>query len=196
MPRSPTTANTTMPYLDPASDRLVRVRDLGDDEKFVLSEFESHARHCSRCVDPLEVHREGRTLCEQGLHYAADVASYIFCSGGKVYSAIDRELDHALVNLRIPREYKWARRLLLATEEGLRLPSTPSPATAKPVVRYIEVSPDRLADSRRRSMTEPVTEIIERVPHNRRRVIIYPRGSLYKSDTAERPERRHVRVHR
>lgn len=98
--------------------------------------------------------------------------------------------------LRIPRDYKSARRLLLAVEEGLRLPSTTSHAITKPVVRYIEVSPDRLADSRRQSVTERVGEIIERVPQSRRRVIVYPRGSLYKSDAVERAERRHGRVHR
>ncbi|KAH8704948.1 hypothetical protein BGW36DRAFT_392682 [Talaromyces proteolyticus] len=192
-----------MPFLG-HEEPVTRVRDLADDETFVLSEFEGHASKCSRCVDPLDTFREGRSLCERGLQYATDVANYVFSKEGKAFSSVDQIL------VRIPRGFKSSRRLLLAIEEGLRLHHD-----RQPVISYdasYPVGPRRPA--------EAVTEIIERAPRTRRRVIVYPRsspnrssvyepersersersspnrGSLYESDRADRQGRRYIRVRR
>lgn len=187
-----------MPFLG-HEDPVTRVRDLADDETFVLSEYEGHASKCSRCVDALDTFREGRSLCERGLQYASDVANYVFSKDGKAFSAVDKE-RHEVMLVRIPRGFKASRRLLLAIEEGLRLHNHRR-EQQQPVISYDQ---NYLVGPRRSSTTtaEPVTEIIERAPRTRRRVIVYPRsspnrGSLYEADRADRQERRqYVRVRR
>ncbi|CRG84465.1 hypothetical protein PISL3812_01749 [Talaromyces islandicus] len=180
-----------MPFLG-HEDPVTRVRDLADDETFVLSEYEGHASKCSRCVDALDTFREGRSLCERGLQYASDVANYVFSTDGKAFSAVDKERNELML-VRIPRGFKASRRLLLAIEEGLRVHRE-----QQPVISYDQ---NYLVGPRRPS-TESVTEIIERAPRTRRRVIVYPRsspnrGSLYEADRADRQERRqYVRVRR
>ncbi|GAM34247.1 hypothetical protein EIK77_002042 [Talaromyces pinophilus] len=186
---------------------VTKVRDLEADESFVLTEYETHARKCTRCVDALDAFREGRLLCDRGLAYARDVANYVFTKSGKAYSAVDNEHDEEVL-VRIPREYKACRRLLLAIEEGLRL------RREQPIVSYDATYPvgarrPGTADSAAAAAAavavsdddgEPVTEIIERAPRTRRRVIIYrrtspgrtssSRGSLYEADRVDRQERR------
>jgi hypothetical protein len=183
-----------MPYLghDAHDTPVTRVRDLGDDEQFVLSGYESHASKCARCVDALETLRAGRSLCERGHQYAVDVASYVFSKNGKAYSAVARDSDRQLL-VRIPRQFRASRRLLLAIEEGLRV------RREQPVISYDATYPVR---PRVPNDAEPVTEIIERAPRTHRRVIVYPRGSpsrgsLYEADQTARVEtRRYYRVHR
>lgn len=182
-----------MPFLG-HDDPVTRVRDLADDETFVLSEYEGHASKCSRCADALDAFRERRSLCERGLQYASDVANYVFSKDGKAFSAVDKERDELML-VRIPRGFKASRRLLLAIEEGLRL--HPQNKGEQPVISYDQ---NYLIGPRR--PTEAVTEIIERAPRTRRRVIVYPRsspnrGSLYETDRSDRQERRqYVRVRR
>lgn len=184
-----------MPFLDSSHHDapVMRVRDLAGDEAFVLAEYEAHSRKCSRCLDALDTFREGRLLCERGLSYARDVANYIFTKQGKAYSAVDNEHDEEVL-VRIPREYKASRRLLLAIEEGLRL------RREQPIISYDATYPVSA-----RQPAETVTEIFERAPRPRRRVIVYrrpspgrtssSRGSLYEADRADRQERRsYVRV--
>jgi hypothetical protein len=194
-----------MPFITTGSNHhdvpVTKVRDLEADESFVLTEYETHARKCTRCVDALDAFREGRLLCDRGLAYARDVANYVFTKSGKAYSAVDNEHDEDVL-VRIPREYKACRRLLLAIEEGLRL------RREQPIVSYdatypvgarrpvTENAPAVVSDDE----AEPVTEIIERAPRTRRRVIIYrrtspgrtssSRGSLYEADRVDRQERR------
>ncbi|EEA28209.1 hypothetical protein TMatcc_003474 [Talaromyces marneffei ATCC 18224] len=181
---------------------VTKVRDLEVDESFVLTEYETHARKCTRCADALDAFREGRLVCDRGLAYARDVANYVFTKSGKAYSAVDNEHDEEVL-VRIPREYKACRRLLLAIEEGLRL------RREQPIVSYDATYPvgarrPATADSTPAAVSddeaEPVTEIIERSPRTRRRVIIYrrtspghtssSRGSLYEADRVDRQERR------
>jgi hypothetical protein len=183
-----------MPFLG-HEDPVTRVRDLADDETFVLSEYEGHASKCSRCADALDTFREGRSLCERGLQYASDVANYVFSRDGKAFSAVDKERNELML-VRIPRGFKASRRLLLAIEEGLRLHHREQ---QQPVISYDQ---NYMVPPRRPSTAEPITEIIERAPRTRRRVIVYPRsspnrGSLYEADRADRHERRqYVRVRR
>lgn len=176
-----------MPFLgyDSHDIPVTRVRDLADDETFVLSEFEGHASKCARCVDPLDAFRESRPLCNRGHQYAIDVANYVFSKNGKAYSAVARDNDQQVL-IRIPRGFKSSRRLLLAIEEGLRLRRN------KPVISYDATYPVRPRQAR---APEPVTEIIERAPRTRRRIIVYPRtsprgspnrGSLYHADEVDR----------
>jgi hypothetical protein len=181
-----------MPFLhQPDQDVPVTpVRDPRDDEAYVLMRFERHAGHCSRCLDPLDAYREGRSLCERGHQYAIDVASYIFSRNGKAYSVDERRV---LVKLR--REWKAARRLLLAIEEGLRLHRRDQDQS--PVISYDSTYP--VAPRRPSVQPEHYTQIIERAPRNPRRVIIYrrvspSRGSLYESDLVDRIERRYDSV--
>ncbi|KAL1982104.1 hypothetical protein VTN96DRAFT_1759 [Rasamsonia emersonii] len=189
-----------MPFLqEPAEDApVVRVRDLHDDENFVLSEFERHAGHCSRCADPLDAFREGRSLCERGHQYAIDVAEYVFSKNGKAYSVVDQGFNQQTL-VKIPRDCKAARRLLLAIEEGLRLRRSQQQDQG-PVISYDSTYP---VAPRRPAAPEPYTQIIERAPRTRRRVIVYrrgspSRGSLYESDFVDRIERHYdaLRVHR
>lgn len=200
----PSPSSTTSSAINHITAKVPRVRNLEADETFVLLEYETHARKCSRCSDALDAYREGRLLCERGLAYARDVANYVFTDSGKAYSAVDREHGEEVL-VRIPREYKACRRLLLAVEEGLRL------RRQQPVISYDSTYP---VAERRSSVVgssdadagaeaddkEMVTEIIERSPRTRRRVIIYrrtspsqtssSRGSLYEADRADRRERR------
>jgi hypothetical protein len=152
---------------------VTRVRDPEVDESFVLTEYETHARKCTRCVDALDAFREGRLLCDRGLAYARDVANYVFTKSGKAYSAVANEHDEEVL-VRIPREYKACRRLLLAIGEGLRL------RRQQPIVinnAPYPVGARRPATANSAAVSdddgEPVTEIIERAPRTRRRVIIY-----------------------
>ncbi|CBF79575.1 predicted protein [Aspergillus nidulans FGSC A4] len=192
---------------------VLPVRELADDEYFVMMSFERHADHCYICSDPRRVQEDGETLCRRGTEYALDVAAYLYSKNRKSYSVVDRDLNQpTLVN--IPRRCIATRDLLLALEDGLSLRKDKekekekerekAPAVQKPVISYdrtYHVSPRRSNSQR---MT--ATEIIEREPRTvsvkTRRVIVYPssqrgspargspsRGSLYESDAADRVER-------
>jgi len=188
-----------MPYIQEpsANSPVVHVRELRDDENFVLSGYERHASRCSKCADPLDVLRERRSLCDRGQQYAADLAGYIYSKGGKAYSAIDRGYAQSTL-IRIPKDSRASRRLLLAVEEGLRV----RPKDAKPPV--IDYPSTPAAHRRHAPNPEPQTQIIERSPRtSRRRVIVYPRGSpsrgsLFEADEVDRIERRYesFRVYR
>jgi len=182
-----------MPFLhEPRNNQpILRVRDLQDDEKFVLYEFERHASHCSRCANPLSAFRERRNLCPRGHQYAVDVAEYLYRKNGRDYSMVDRGFDQ-LMEVKIPRECIAAHSLLLAIEEGLRVHRKDE---KPPVIHSYDSTyyvPPRQADTQR----EPYTQIIERTPAptKRRRVIVYhqrspSRGSLYESDHFDRIRR-------
>ncbi|EAW06615.1 uncharacterized protein ACLA_083100 [Aspergillus clavatus NRRL 1] len=196
-----------MPALIESSEPVVpvlRVRELEDDEEYVMTAFERHASHCSHCADPLRAHQEDRSLCDRGHQYALDVAEYLYSENGKAKSVIDREL-HQTTLVKIPRHCTAVRGLLLAIEDGLRLQrkeKTQSQVQVRvppqaPVISYDKTYP---VAPRRVVTQQPTTvnEIIEREPRTlkRRRVIIYPspresssRGSLYDSDAADRMER-------
>ncbi|OKL56228.1 hypothetical protein UA08_08383 [Talaromyces atroroseus] len=180
-----------MPFIDVGhshNEPVTRVRDLFEDETFVLTKFENHANKCALCIDALDTFREGRSLCDRGLAHAKDVANYVFSKQGKAYSVVNKEHNEEVL-IRIPRQHRAARRLLRAIEEGLHL------RRDQPIVSY-----DRTYHVGARQPAETVTEIIERTP--RRRVIVYRRsspsrsspnrGSLYETDRHER--RQYVRV--
>ncbi|RHZ46561.1 uncharacterized protein CDV56_101552 [Aspergillus thermomutatus] len=195
----------TMPALIESPEPVapvLRVRELEDDEEYVMTAFERHASHCSQCADPLRVHQEDRTLCDRGRQYAIDVAEYLYSENGKAKSVIDRELSQPTL-VKIPRDCVAVRGLLLAIEDGLRLQrkeqekAQSQTRVAAPIISYDRTYP---IAPRRANTQQPiaVNEIIEREPRalKSRRVIIYPsprgspsRGSLYDSDAADRIER-------
>ncbi|GAB1215847.1 hypothetical protein ATEIFO6365_0008043700 [Aspergillus terreus] len=176
---------------------VVPVRDLQADEEYVINAFERHASHCDQCVDPLQVHKEDRSLCERGHQYALDVADYIYSKNGKAYSVVDREANQPTL-VKVPRNCSAVRGLLLAIEDGLRVQrgADKAPAVQPPVISYDRTYP--IAPRRPTSQQSVVcNEIIEREPRSLkpRRVIVYPsprsspsRGSLYDEDEAERME--------
>ncbi|KAL4920832.1 hypothetical protein BDW62DRAFT_176319 [Aspergillus aurantiobrunneus] len=185
------------------SDPVLPVRELGEDEQYVMMAFEGHADHCTQCNDPLQAREEDRSLCERGNQYARDVNAYLYSKNGKAYSVVDREHNQPTL-VKIPRDCSATRALLLAIEDGLdvqRKQKTHKPVvdhSALPIITYdrtYHVPPRR---------SSPVTEIIEREPRTikSRRIIVYPsphrgsshrgspsRGSLYDSDAADRVER-------
>ncbi|OXV09725.1 hypothetical protein Egran_02513 [Elaphomyces granulatus] len=187
-----------MPFLhDPPIDEPVfRLRDLQDDEKFVLSEFERHASRCPRCANPLSAFRERRNLCSRGHQYAVDVAEYLYRENGRDLSMVDRNFNQP-TEVKIPRDCIAARGLLMAIEEGLRVRRKDE---KPPVIHSYDSTyyvPPRESNTRER-----YTEIIERTPApapaktKHRRVIVYhrrspSRGSLYESDHIERVGRHH-----
>ncbi|KAF4230467.1 hypothetical protein CNMCM8980_002690 [Aspergillus fumigatiaffinis] len=184
---------------------VLRVRELEDDEEYVMTEFERHASHCSQCADPLRLYQEDRSLCDRGHQYALDVAKYLYSENGKAKSVIDRELSQPTL-VKIPRDCVAVRGLLLAIEDGMRLQrkeqeKAQSQSRARVQVVAPIISYDRTYPIAPRQTTtqQPIAcnEIIEREPRTlkRRRVIVYQsprgssRGSLYDSDAADRVER-------
>lgn len=182
-----------MPFLDHTHNQPVTaVRDLAYDEEYLVTRYEAHAANCTRCVDALDTFRDGQSLCDRGNGYAKDVADYIFSKHGKAYSVVDKEQNREVL-VSIPREYKAARRLLRAIEDGLLLRRKQQ--QQHPIISY-----DRTYHVPTRGEPESVTQIIERTP--RHHVIVYrrsspsrnspSRGSLYETDRQER--RQYVRV--
>jgi hypothetical protein len=186
---------------------VLRVRELEDDEEYVMTAFERHASHCSQCAEPLRVHKEGRSLCDRGHQYALDVAEYLYSENGKAKSVIDRELSQPTL-VKIPRDCVAVRGLLLAIEDGMRLQrkeqekahaQTQTQARVQVVAPIISYDRTYPIAPRQANTQQPiaVNEIIEREPRTlkRRRVIVYQsprgssRGSLYDSDAADRVER-------
>ncbi|GAD97472.1 hypothetical protein NFIA_055010 [Paecilomyces variotii No. 5] len=167
--------------------------ELQDDEMYVVSRYEHHAEHCTRCANPLRALKEDRGLCQRGYSHAELVATYLFSRHDKVYS-IARESGEP-TRVHIPREYKSVNALLLALELGLELREE----KPQPVITYDVSKP---ATPRRSPEVEdpyPCTEIIERSPQTMKgsRTICYRsprgsphRGSLYETDEVDRLERR------
>ncbi|GAB1202869.1 hypothetical protein BDV32DRAFT_118540 [Aspergillus pseudonomiae] len=191
-------------------DPVLPVRELEADEEYVMVAFERHASHCTRCADPLGARKEDRSLCERGHQYAVDVADYLYSKNGKSFSTLDRERNQPTL-VKIPRDCRAVRALLLAIEDGLRLNrkeqgAVQPPRSPSPIITYdrnYPVPPRRSTSPQQQPVS--YTEIIEREPRDamRRRVIVYSsprsspsrsspsrsspsRGSLYESDAAER----------
>ncbi|KAL4949685.1 hypothetical protein BDW69DRAFT_173841 [Aspergillus filifer] len=205
------------------AEHAIPVRRLEDDERLVAHDFQRHVDHCGQCGHFLhgserrEVTRKAMkdSLCERGILYAKDVNEYIYCKGGRTYSAVARDINQPTL-VKVPREFESTRALLLEIEDGLSLEREQKEYTAvQPVKRSTSpvISYDRTYHvAPRRTQTQDVTEIIERQPRNikTRRYIVYhspsrsssarvspSRGSLYDSDAADRHERvRSSRIYR
>lgn len=155
------------------------VRELHDDEKLVLEDFENHAARCTRCNLSNQAYEA--SYCDRGHNMALDVTRYLYVNNGKHYAVVDKEIGKPM-RVKLPRSTTATRRLLESMEEGMRL-SSPRRGRASPV-RAISSSSSRpvIEQSRRRSYTpeasSPPLQIIERSPStSKRHVIVYPRSS-------------------
>lgn len=206
--------SNTMPAPVEIAPRPLVVRDIHDDEKLVLDEFERHTARCTQCTSALEGPKD--ELCEAGRLRAIDVTGYLYSKEGKLFSVVDKESGHPM-RIKLPREANTVLNLLDAVEKGMDL-KTPRRGRAPPV-RPLSGSFDRtyhvpgrqplIEHVRPRSYSpeeEPLerTRIIERSPKDsKRRTIIYQsprtspsrspssRGSLYSTDRQSRVERRY-----
>ncbi|PYH89704.1 hypothetical protein BO71DRAFT_103326 [Aspergillus ellipticus CBS 707.79] len=196
-------------FLEDPVEPVVLVRNLEDDENYVIAAFENHAGHCPKCANPVKVHQEERSLCKRGHQYARDVAEYLCSKNGKIYSVVDLERNQPTL-VKVPLRCDAVRQLLEAIEDGLRV-NRKEEATAKlprqrPVISYDQTHP---VPPRRTTTHENVAcdAIIEREPRSlqRRRVIVYnspksspSRGSLYEADVVDRITRvnRSSRIYR
>ncbi|KAJ5785301.1 uncharacterized protein N7503_010513 [Penicillium pulvis] len=190
------------------------VRDLHDDEKLVLDDFESHISRCTPCALAIETHENYH--CERGYLLALDVSKYLYSEGGKQFAAVDRENGKPR-RVKLPRDSSATRSLLDSIEKGMRIQS-PRRGRAPAVRPPSSTSPSRrpiIEQSLPRSHTpesqSPPLQIIERSPSlSKRHVIVYPRssrqssrssntssrspsnrGSLYVPDHLDREERRY-----
>lgn len=180
----------------------VVVRDLHDDEKLVVDEFERHVSHCAPCALALESSSD--TLCERGQRRAKVVTNYFYSVDGKHFSVVDKENGKPM-RVKLLRQGSHARTLIENVEKGMRLasprgrappvmpPATPpqsshrrstsirssydatypvGPRRSGPVVEHRE---PRSRSNTQSPQPSPNTRIIERSPSNSKpRVVIYP----------------------
>ncbi|GLI76321.1 hypothetical protein PoHVEF18_004593 [Penicillium ochrochloron] len=181
----------------------VVVRDLHDDEKLVVDDFERHVSHCTQCALALESGTD--SLCERGQHRAIDVTKYLYSVDGKHFSVVDKE-NKKPMRVKLLRQGSHARTLIENIDKGMRLtsprrgrappvmpPSTPPQSSHRRSTSIrssydatYPVGPRRSGpvvehrEPRSRSNTQspqpsPNTRIIERSPSNSKpRVVVYP----------------------
>ena len=142
-------------------------RPLTPTEAWSLYHFETHARKCPECYDPLGVHLKGNRLCDNGHALAQDVAEHVYHRAGEVYSK--KTDDHKHVRVEIPPGYDQLRLLLQAIDRAVRSTSRTTPIisydTNYPVsARRRESSPER----RRRYEDEREEVIVEPASSQRR----------------------------
>lgn len=197
-----------MPAPIDISDPLVVVRELYDDEKLVVDDYERHASHCTLCSNPIQTHKDGRPLCTSGTTRARTLAKYIYSRNGKHYSTVDYESGKS-TRVKLPRDTFAVRDLLTALEQGLRLREKPLVVQPVQPVSYDRTYPvvarRASGQTRPRSMSPDTYQIIERAPRLSRSPtsIMYrspggspsrptsSRGSLYNSDRQDRVERQY-----
>ena len=138
-------------------------RPLTQTEAWSLYHFESHARQCRACFDPLDVHRRGEKLCHTGQGLGHDVSYHVYYRDGLIYSTHPE--DGKLVHVEIPTTYGQLRSLLKAMNRGL----TCTRASA-PVLSY-ERNPS--IRTPRYALHERATYIVEPAASTRK-----PRSSL------------------
>lgn len=206
----------TMPSAIDIVNPANMARNLRDDEKLVVNNFERHASHCNSCFDPLKTHKANGSLCNRGSAYAKDLTSYVFSRNGKYYSSVDFESGKS-TRVNVPNDALSVRSLLVAIEHGLRTRQGPVVVQpVQPVQPTAPVSYDRTyqviargpGHVRPRSMSPDGHQIIERSPRLSRSPasITYrspggsssgspsrpssSRGSLWEIDEHRRIERR------
>ena len=152
-------------------------RPLSQPEAWSLYHFETHARLCDECHDPLKVHLRGKRLCNNGLALAQDVAEHVYHHGGEAYS---RRTDdyHKHVRVEIPHGYNQIRLLLQAMDRELR--------SSKRTVPIISYDPTYPIPARRRSPSPERRR--KRYEDERKDVIIEPAISGTRR-SAQRPKR-------
>lgn len=91
-----------------------QTRDLHGDEDHVVFAYESHAKSCVRCGDPLG----SAGLCYRGIPLAHNVVKYLYRRRGSFYACRNHEGDKT-DRVYLPTGAHSARRLLTAVEQGL-----------------------------------------------------------------------------
>ncbi|CAI7655330.1 unnamed protein product [Penicillium discolor] len=181
-----------MPAPIEITDPVAVVRDLYDDEKLVVDDFERHASHCRNCSHAVQTYKDGLALCESGNTRARTLRNYLYSQNGKHFSTVDFESGKS-TRVKLPRDAFAARELLTALEQGMRIHE-------KAVVIQKPVSG---MQTRPRSMSPEAYQLVERAPRLSRSPtsIVYcspggsssrpssSRGSLYSVDRQERVER-------
>lgn len=121
------------------------LRDLFDDEKLVVDNFERHVSQCPQCTLALESSDDN--LCERGQHRAIDITKYLYSVDGKHFSVIDQEKGKPM-RVKLLRESSHARTLIEKIDQGMCLISPrrdPTPAAFPPFIqpRSIETGQSR-----------------------------------------------------
>lgn len=183
------------------------MREIRDDEKFVLVEFENHAASCTQCTLALDERKDD--LCGDGRLRAIDVTQYLYSKDRKLFSVVDKESGQPMM-IKLPAEINIVLALLEAVEAGMELktarrgrasPVRPSDNSARrPLIKYVR---PRSSSPGEESEPEP-TCIIERSPTgSKSRTILYhsprtspsrspsSRGSVYSNDRHSWVERRY-----
>lgn len=97
----------------------VALRAPADDEHYVMWRFAAHTTRCSHCKQPLDVVRKGTALCRTGALHAQLITQYLYSENGKVFSLVDRDMQHRYVQVHVPKDCTVVRELMLAAERGL-----------------------------------------------------------------------------
>ncbi|KAJ5506372.1 hypothetical protein LT330_004469 [Penicillium expansum] len=205
-----------MPAPIEITDPLAVVRDLYDDEKLVVEDFERHASHCRHCSHAVQTYKDGLPLCELGNTRARTLRNYLYSQTGKHFSTVDFESGKS-TRVKVPRDAFATRELLAAIEQGMRIREKAvvvqkpvQPVESAPSTSYDRTYPvpARKVSSRQtrpRSMSPETYQLIERAPRLSRSPtsIMYcspggspsrpssSRGSLYGVDRQERVERQY-----
>ncbi|KAJ5189547.1 hypothetical protein N7491_005876 [Penicillium cf. griseofulvum] len=200
-------------------DPLAVVRDLYDDEKLVVEDFERHAGHCHFCSHAVQTYKDGHALCESGNTRARTLRNYLYSQSGKHYSSVDLESGKS-TRVKLPRDAFATRELLAAIEQGMHIrekavvvqkPTKPAQPVqhgkSKSYDQTYHVPPRQVSGKqvRPRSMSPEAYQVIERSPRlsGSPTSIMYrspggsgspdrpssSRGSLYSVDRLERVER-------
>ena len=102
------------------TDPLTVVRDLYDDEKLVIDDFERHAAFCGICSHTIQRYEDGLTLCEPGNIRARILRRCLYSQSGKHFSTIDLEHGKS-TRVKLPRDAFATRDLLTALEQGMHI---------------------------------------------------------------------------
>lgn len=167
------TSKSNIAPSSPTSPKAVRFapfakaepRELTQGEAWSLYHFESHARRCRYCYNPLDVATEGRKLCDQGFDLAQDVAEHVYRADGVVYSR--KKDNYKLVEVELPSDYSQVRQLLRWHERLSK-----SSRRKAPVIDYESSYP---ATSRRAN--PDIDELVEKLDE----VVIEPAQTEMKS---------------
>lgn len=164
-------------------------RKLNTVEAWSLYHFETHARTCRQCLNPLEVHRRGARLCQLGQGLAQDVAEHVYHQQDHVYSTIKDNQKHVRVELGHDNDQV---RQLLRSMEGVRR----SAQRTVPIISYDSTYAEQAGPviiepatshrrSKHRSSRYPVVSVEDdddRRPTSTKPLISERRKSLYAKD--------------
>ena len=152
-------------------------RPLTPTEAWSLWHFETHARLCPECYDPLGVHLKNAQLCGTGHALAQDVAEHVYHHAGEVYSKSTD--DYKQVRVELPPGYTQVRGLLQAMDRAVR-----STSRTSPIISY---DPTYYVSARRRSPSPERRR--RRYEDERAEIIVEPTRSKSQRKSSHKPKR-------